>query len=67
MACLGLRLRGLKVLLRFKKPVFFFKKGSRLVKKIKSTFKGLKSLKMVKKHFDKSLKMKLLPKSFFLA
>jgi hypothetical protein len=51
------------------------KKSSCLVKKIKSAFKGLKSLKIAKKKkkqkqkqnktFGKSLKMKLLPKSSF--
>jgi hypothetical protein len=48
-ACLGLRLKGLKVLLTLKNS--FFKKKKSFGKKIKSTFKGLKSLKMIKKTF----------------
>jgi hypothetical protein len=34
-------------------------------KKIKSVFKSIKSLKIVKTTFGKSLKMKLLSKSYF--
>jgi hypothetical protein len=34
-------------------------------KKIKSASNGLKNLKITKTHFGKSLKMKLLSKSFF--
>jgi hypothetical protein len=41
------------------------KKSSCLIKKIKSAFKSLKSLKMDKKNFVKSLKMKLLHKNIF--
>jgi hypothetical protein len=49
--------------IRFKKIIII----TRLVKKIKNAFKGLKSLKIVQKKntFDKSLKMKLLSKSSF--
>jgi hypothetical protein len=46
-------LKGLKVFLTLKKPILFiyFLKSSNLVKKIKSAFNGLKSLKMAKKIF----------------
>jgi hypothetical protein len=54
-----------KVRLKKKKSICLIKK-----KKIESTFKGPKSLKMVKKKkkntFGKSLKIKFLPKSSFL-
>jgi C4-type Zn-finger protein len=42
------------------------KKKTRLLKKIKSVFKGPRSIKMAQKDFfGKSLKLKLLPESSF--
>ena len=48
-ACLELRLRGLKMFLTLKKYVW--RKKYSFDKKIKSAFKGLKNLKIVKKTF----------------
>jgi hypothetical protein len=56
---------GLEIVFNTQK-IYLKKNSIRLIKKIKSTFKDLKSLKMTKKKkIDKNLKMKLCSKALF--